>query len=354
MYKILAINPGSTSTKISLYDDERKVFVETLIHNDKELGQYKSIPDQYKFREEKVLDCLEKNNFDIMELATVVGRGGLLPPVQSGAYKVNDVMLDVLKHRPRVEHASNLGGIIAYEIAKIVGVDAYIYDSVAVDEMEPVAKVTGIPEIERVSFLHALNMRSCAIKVANDMNKRYEDCKFVVAHLGGGITLSVHSGGKMVDLLSDDEGPFSPERSGRVPGRKLADLCFSGQYNKNDITKKMRGNGGLMAHLNTVDSRKVQKMIERGDQNAKLIFEAMAYQIAKGIGELATVVKGDVDGVILTGGLAYSKILTEWIKERVEFIGEVIIIPGENEMEALTFGALRVLRGEEKYHEFIE
>ncbi len=354
MYKILAINPGSTSTKISLYDDEREVFVETLIHDDKELGQYKSIPDQYKFREAKVLDCLKKNNFNIQELSAVVGRGGLLPPVKSGAYKVNDVMLDVLKNRPRVEHASNLGGIIAYEIAKMVGVDAYIYDSVAVDEMEPIAKITGIPEVERVSLLHALNMRACAIKVANDMNKRYEDCKFVVAHLGGGITLSVHSGGKMVDLLSDDEGPFSPERSGRVPGRKLVDLCFSGQHNKNDITKKMRGNGGLKAHLNTVDAREVQKMIDQGDQNAKLIFEAMAYQIAKGIGELATVVKGDVDGVILTGGLAYSKILMGWVKERVEFIGDVIIIPGENEMEALTLGILRVLRGEEKHREFME
>ncbi|MDP3386559.1 MAG: butyrate kinase [Eubacteriales bacterium] len=354
MYKILAINPGSTSTKISLYEDEREVFVETLIHDDEELRPYKNIPDQYKFREEKVLSCLKKNNFNIEELSAVVGRGGILPPLKSGAYKVNDVMLDILKNRPRVEHASNLGGIIAYEIAKMIGVEAYIYDSVAVDELEPIARITGIPEVERVSLLHALNMRACAIKVSKDMNKRYEDCKFVVAHLGGGITLSVHSGGKMVDLLSDDEGPFAPERSGRVPGRKMVDLCFSGQYNKNDITKKMRGNGGLKAHLNTVDAREVQKMIDQGDQNAKLIFEAMAYQIAKGIGELATVVKGDVDGVILTGGLAYSKMLMEWIKERVEFIGDVIIIPGENEMEALTLGTLRVLRGEEACHEFIE
>jgi butyrate kinase len=351
MYKILAINPGSTSTKISLYEDEKEVFVETLRHTDTELGEYKSVPDQFEFRKNKVLDFLEKNNYKVEELSAVVGRGGLLPPVKSGAYKVNEAMVDLLKNRPRVEHASNLGGIIAYEIAKSIDVDAYIYDSVAVDEMKPIAKVTGIPEIERPSLLHALNMRACAIKAAKDMDKKYEDCNFIVAHLGGGITLSVHEKGAMIDLISDDEGPFSPERAGRVPAREMNNLCFSGKYNKKEISKKLSGNGGLKAYLNTVDAREVEKMIAEGNEQAKLLYEAMAYQISKGIGELATVLKGHMEAIILTGGLAYSEMLTSMIKERVGFIGNVIVMPGENEMEALTYGTLRVLRGEEKYRE---
>ncbi len=354
MYKILAINPGSTSTKISIYEDEKEIFEETLRHSDDELEKFNKVADQYAFRKDQVIAFLEKNQFDIHELAAVVGRGGVLPPVKSGAYEVNELMLDVLQNRPKVEHASNLGGMIAYEIAKLVGVKAYIYDSVAVDEMEPIAKISGIPEIERESLLHALNMRACAIKMAQKLNKPYEECSFVVAHLGGGITLSVHKEGKMIDLVSDDEGPFSPERSGRVPCRPLANMCFSGKYTKQDITKKMRGNGGLKAYLNTVDARDVEKKIHDGDETAKLIYEGMAYQIAKGIGELATVVKGQMDAIILTGGLAYSKMLMDWVQERVAWMSPVEIMPGENEMEALTFGVLRVLRDEEKAHEFTE
>lgn len=354
MYKILAINPGSTSTKISLYENEKEVFVETLRHSVEELSAFNSIPDQREFRKNKVLEFLKKNNFNIEEISAVVGRGGGLPPVKSGAYKVNEEMFDLLTNRPLVEHASNLGGIIAYEIADDIKVDAYIYDSVAVDEMEPIAKVTGFPEVQRKSIMHALNMRACAIKAAKNLNKKYEECNFVIAHLGGGITMSVHKGGKMIDIISDDEGPFSPERSGRVPGLSMIDVCFSGEFSKTDMKRRVRGNGGLKAHLNTVDAIEVEKMIEAGDEKAKLLYEAMAYQIAKGIGELSTVLCGELDGIILTGGIAYSKLLTSWIIDRVKFISDVIVMPGENEMESLSLGILRVLNGEEAYNEFSE
>jgi butyrate kinase len=352
MYKILAINPGSTSTKISLYEDEKEVFVETLRHSDEELGNYKSVPEQFEFRKNKVIDFFAKNNYKLSELSAVVGRGGLLPPVKSGAYKVNEKMIEILKYKPRAEHASNLGGIIAYEIAKSINVEAYIYDSVAVDEMNEISKISGLPEIERQSLLHALNMRASAIKVSEEIGKKYNECNFVVAHLGGGITISVHEKGLMVDLLSDDEGPFSPERTGGMPAREVVRLCFSGKYSEKEIMKKIAGNGGLKAYLNTIDAREVEGLIESGDKRAKLIYEAMAYQIAKGIGELATVLKGNIDAIILTGGLAYSDKLIAFIKDRIEFIGKIVVMPGENEMQALTLGTLRVLRGEEAYKEF--
>ncbi len=352
MYRILSINPGSTSTKIALYENDKEVTTEVLRHKDEELSKYKRIQDQYKFREKVVLDFLKKNNYDINKLDAVVGRGGILPPIKAGAYKVNEKMVDYLKNRPRVEHASNLAAIIAYDISKKVNVPAYIYDSIAVYELEPVAEVTGIPEVKRDALVHTLNMRASAIKAAANLNKKYEDCRLVVVHLGGGITLSVHKNGKMVDVISDDEGPFSPERSGGLPGRGLLGMCFSGEYDKKDITKRMRSNGGLKAYLNTKDLIEVEKMVDSGNDKAKLIFEAMAYQISKGIGEMATVLKGDLDGIVLTGGMAYSDQLVDLIKDRVEFIDSLIVMPGENEMESLTLGALRVLRGEETVSEF--
>jgi len=353
MYKILSINPGSTSTKIALYEDEKEVLTETLRHNDEDLSKFEKVQDQFEFREKIVLDFLERNNYDIKKLDAVVGRGGVLPPVKAGAYIVNDVMVDYLKNRPRVAHASNLAALIAYGISTLVNIPAYIYDSIAVDELEPLAKVTGIPEIERESLAHTLNMRASAIEAAKNLGKKYEECRFVVAHLGGGITLSVHKNGKMIDILSDDEGPLSPERSGGLPGRGLVKLCFLDNYTQNDITKKMRGNSGLKAHLGTADLREVEKMIEEGNEKAKLVFEAMSYQISKGVGELSTVLKGKMDGIVITGGMAYSEKLINLIKERIDFLGDIIVMPGENEMKSLTLGALRVLRGEEKAKEFL-
>ncbi len=353
-YKILAINPGSTSTKLALYEDEKKILSETLDHPVEEIEKYERVQDQFEMRKEAVLSFLNDNNFDVKELSAVVGRGGLLPPVQSGAYEVNEVMVDRLKNNPVVEHASNLGALIAYEIAKPLNILACIYDSVAVDEMSDIARISGMPDIPRVSFSHALNSRAMAMKVAKKFEREYKDMNFIVAHLGGGISLSAHKKGKMVDIISDDEGPFSPERAGRVPCKKLIDLCYSGKFDKRTMHKKLRGKGGVSAYLNTLDAREVEKMIADGNEEARLVYEAMAYQIAKGIGDLATVVEGDVDAIVITGGIAYSDMMTSWIKRRVKFIAPVEIMPGENELESLALGALRVLKSEEKARNYDE
>lgn len=353
-YKILAINPGSISTKIALYEDDKEVFCKTLDHPAKEIDNYNKIADQFEMRKEVVLSFLKENGYDINELAAVVGRGGMVPSVKAGAYKVNEVMVDRLKNKPVIEHASNLGALIAYEISNSIGVSAYIYDSVRVDEMKDIARISGMPDITRESTSHVLNSRAMAMKVAKLYGKTYSEMNFVIAHLGGGISVSVHEKGRIVDIISDDEGPFSPERSGRVPCKALIDLCYSGKYDKNTMDKKLRGNGGLKAYLGTVDVREALKRAENGDENARLVLEAMAYQVAKGIGELATVVDGEVDAVIITGGIAYSQDITSWIKKRVQFIANVEIMPGENEMESLALGTLRVLRGEESYSDYIE
>lgn len=354
MYKILAINPGSTSTKIALFENEKNIFTKTINHNVDELEKYEKVQDQFEMRKEAVIKALEENNYKTTDLSAVVGRGGILPPVKSGAYKVNETMVKRLSQNPILEHASNLGALIAYEIAKPLDILACIYDSVAVDEMQDIARVSGMPEIKRSSFSHALNSRAMAIKTALKYDKKYKDLNMIVAHLGGGISVSVHQKGQMIDIISDDEGPFSPERAGRVPCKKLIDLCFSGEYDKRTMHKKLRGKGGLKAYLNTVDAREVEKLIEQGNEEAKVIYEAMAYQIAKGIGELATVVNGDVDYIVITGGIAYSKMFTKWILNRVKFIADVEIMPGEHELESLALGALRVLNNEEEAREYKE
>ncbi|HWQ31007.1 MAG TPA: butyrate kinase [Negativicutes bacterium] len=347
-FKILVINPGSTSTKIALYEDDKEVFCKTLNHPVEEIEKFDKVQDQFDMRKEVVLSFLKENNYDVKELAAVVGRGGMLPPVKSGAYRVNEAMVDRLRNRPVFEHASNLGALIAYEIACPLGIPAFIYDSVRVDEMKDVARISGMPDIPRTSTSHALNSRAMAFKAARKYGKAYSDMNFVVAHLGGGISLSVHEKGRLADIISDDEGPFSPERAGRVPCKGLIDLCYSGQFDRRTMHRKLAGNGGLKAYLNTVDAREVEKMIQEGNEEAKLVYEAMAYQIAKGIGELATVVDGEVDLIILTGGIAYSEMLTSMIRRHVKFIAPVEIMPGENEMESLALGTLRVLRGEEE------
>ncbi|MCF6464051.1 butyrate kinase [Clostridium sp. Cult1] len=353
-YKILAINPGSTSTKIALYEDEKEIFTKTLEHPIEIIEKFGNVQEQYEMRKDLVMSFLEKEGYDIHELSAVVGRGGMLPPVKSGAYIVNETMLETLEKRPAMEHASNLGAPIAYAIAKAAGIKAYIYDSVRTDELIDIARISGMPEIPRTSTCHVLNTRAVAIKAAKKYNRMYKDMNIVVAHLGGGISLNVHEKGRIVDIISDDEGPFSPERAGRVPCRELIELCYLGKYDKSTMHRKLRGNGGLKAYLNTLDAREVEKMIEEGDEEAKLIYEAMAYQVAKGIGELATVVEGKVDLIILTGGIAYSKMMTSWITKRVQYIAPVEIMPGENEMESLAYGILRVLKGEEEAREYIE
>lgn len=353
-YRILAINPGSTSTKISLYEDERELFTKKLEHPLELIDKFDNVEDQLHMRKELVVEFLKEQNVDIKDLSAVVARGGMLPPVKTGAYAINDLMVDRVTKRPVMEHASNLAAPIAYDIAREAGISSYIYDCVMADELTDMARISGMPELPRTSASHVLNTRAMAIKAAKECGRRYEDMNIIVAHLGGGISINIHEKGRITDLVSDDEGPFSPERAGKVPCRELINLCYSGKYDKKTMQRKLRGNGGLRAYLNTIDAREVEEMISEGSQEAKLVYEAMAYQIAKGIGELATVADGNIDVVVLTGGIAYSAMLTGWISKRVSFIAPVEILAGENEMEALAFGALRVLKGEETAREYTE
>ena len=349
-YKILVINPGSTSTKVALFSDEELVFEEKIGHSNEELAVFSKIIDQYGFRKDIILNFLKEKGIDLSTLAAVVGRGGLLRPLPSGTYRVNEKMLEDLRKGKYGEHASNLGGIIAYGIAEEVSIPAYIVDPVVVDEMEPLARISGMPEIPRISIFHALNQKAIARQAALALGKKYEEANFIVAHLGGGISVGVHCQGKVIDVNNalNGEGPFSPERSGGVPVGALVDLCFSGKFTQEEIRKKITGQGGLVAYLNTNEVREVLKRREQGDEKAKLILEAMAYQVAKEIGAGTTVLKGQVDAIILTGGIAYSPELVNMVKERISFLALILVYPGGEEMLALAKGVLRVLRGEEE------
>lgn len=349
VYRILAINPGSTSTKIAIYDNEKPVFEEVLRHSNEEIANFDKIFDQYEFRKNVILQTLNEKGINLTKLAAVVGRGGLLKPIPGGTYLVDEQMLEDLKVGVLGEHASNLGGVLAYEIANQLNIPAYIVDPVVVDEMDDIARISGMPEIERKSIFHALNQKAVARRAAKESGKRYDEVNYIVAHLGGGISVGAHEKGRVIDVNNalDGEGPFSPERSGGLPVGDLVKLCFSGKYTHAEIKKLIKGNGGLVAYLGTNDAREVVKMIEAGNQQAKLIYQAMAYQVAKEIGACSAVLKGKVDGIILTGGIAYDKEFVQWIKESVEFIAPVLIYPGEDEMIALVEGGLRVLRKEE-------
>jgi len=349
-FRILAINPGSTSTKIAIFDDEKLVMEETLRHPTEEINKYPHIFDQYDFRKNVILDTLNEKGINLTKLSAVVGRGGLLKPMQGGTYSVNDTMIEDLKVGVLGEHASNLGGVIAHEIAGKLNIPAFIVDPVVVDEMQAVARISGMPELDRKSIFHALNQKAVARRASAEMARHYDECNFIVAHMGGGISVGAHEKGRVIDVNNalDGEGPFSPERSGGLPVGDLVKLCFSGKISHGDLKKKIKGQGGLVAYLNTNDGREVTKMIQEGHPDAELIYQAMAYQVAKEIGMCAAVLKGAVDAVILTGGLAYDKTFVSWITERVSFLGKVIIYPGEDEMSALALGGLRVLKGEEK------
>lgn len=355
IFRLLIINPGSTSTKIAIFDNEKPVLEQTLRHSNEELAPYATIFEQYEFRKNVILDTLNSNGININKLNAVVGRGGLLKPMGGGTYEVNSKMIEDLKYKPMGQHASNLGAIIANEIAAQLGIPAFIVDPVVVDEMDEIARISGMPEIERLSLFHALNQKAVGRRAAAELNSKYEDLNLIIAHMGGGISVGAHRKGRVVDVHNalDGEGPFSPERSGGLPIGSLIKLCYSGNYTIDEIKKKITGKGGLVAYLGTNDGREVVKMIETGDKKAELVYKAMAYQVAKEIGACAAVLEGKVDAICLTGGLAYDKHLTGWIKERVEFIGEVKIYPGEDEMVALAEGGLRVLRKEESAKEYI-
>ncbi|MGL4732493.1 MAG: butyrate kinase [Fusobacteriaceae bacterium] len=350
IFRILSINPGSTSTKIAVYENEKEIFEKTLRHNSEELAPYEDIFSQKEFRKNVIVNALSEGEIALDSLDAVVGRGGLLKPMDGGTYIVDEGMIKDLKKGILGEHASNLGGVIAKEIADEIEKKAYIVDPVVVDEMEEVARVSGMPELPRKSIFHALNQKAVARRYCTENGKKYEEENLIVAHMGGGISVGIHKNGKVIDVNNalDGDGPFSPERSGGVPAGDLVRMCFSEKYTDSFIKKRLKGNGGVVAYLNTNDMRDVAKMIEEGDRKAKLIQSAMIYQVAKEIGSLATVVSGKVDAILLTGGIAYSTVITDSIREKVEFIAPVYIYPGEDEMRALTLGALRVERGEEE------
>jgi len=354
LHQIVAINPGSTSTKIALYSGESMIFTETIDHSPEELDKFNSIADQFNYRKDIIIEVLKKRGCKLEQLSAVVARGGILPPLESGAYTINKDMVNRLKYNPVVEHASNLGALIGNAITEPLGIPGLIYDSVSVDQLDPVARVSGMAGIERSSTFHALNSRAMAIKVAEKLDEKYENLNFIVAHLGGGISLSAHKRGRAVDIIADDEGPFSPERAGRIPCKKLIDACYSGDYDKKTMHKKLRGNGGINSYFSTNDMRVLEKMVKDGNNEAALIYEAMAYQISKGIGELSAVLCGDVDAIIITGGIAHSSDFVSLIEKRIFFIAPVEVMPGENEMEGLAFGALRVIENKEIAKEYID
>ncbi len=350
--KILAINPGSTSTKVSYYVDGEIIEEQSISHTAEELKDFQRPIDQIDFRRDILLSFMEEHGIDPKELDAVVGRGGILPPVAAGAFEVNDEMIHYLKHVTKVEHPSNLGAVLADEIKRQGNEKtmALIYDPVSVDQFEDVARVSGLKGIERKSIGHALNMRAVAMKVAREEGLNYNDATLIVAHLGGGNSISIHHKGKMVDSISDDEGPFSTERTGGVPLKHVIALCY--ENSEKEMLRLYKREGGLKSYAGTSDAREIEARIDGGDEELKVVYDAFIYQIAKGIGGLATVTNGQVDRIVLTGGVAHSKRVSSGVTERVGFIAPVIIEAGEHEMIALSKGAERVVLGQETAQKF--
>ncbi|MEQ6376505.1 butyrate kinase [Bacillaceae bacterium S4-13-58] len=348
-YRVLVINPGSTSTKIGVFENDQCIFEKTIRHKSEETANFQTIIHQYEFRKRMILDTLDHEGISISRLDAVCGRGGLLRPIEGGTYEVNEKMLEDLRNGFNGEHASNLGGILAHEIASGLNIPAYIVDPVVVDELDEVARVSGVPEIPRKSIFHALNQKAVARKASKELQKDYKELNLIVTHMGGGITVGAHHKGKVIDVNNGlhGEGPFSPERAGTVPAGDLVALCYSGEYYLEEMMKKLVGQGGLVAYLKTNDALQVEKMIEQGDQHAEFIYDAMAYQIAKEIGSMSAVLQGQVDAIVLTGGLAYGKKFVHRISSRVDWIADILVYPGENELEALNAGTVRVLSGKE-------
>ena len=352
--KSLIINPGSTSTKIGVFEDETLLFEETLRHSTEEIAQYASIVDQKDFRKKIITDLLKEKDFDIKSLGMVVGRGGMLKPIPGGTYAVTDDLLEDLKIGKQGQHASNLGGILAREIADEIGVPSYIVDPVVVDELAPVARYSGVKELPRTSVFHALNQKAVAKRYAKEAGKAYDSMNLIVVHMGGGVSVGAHEKGKVIDVFNalDGDGAFSPERAGAVPSGALIKMCFSGEYTEKEVYSKIVGKGGFNSYLGTNDMRNVIKMIEEGNEEAKSMFDAFIFQVTKDIGSMACVLNGKVDQIIVTGGIAYNAKVIENLKEKAGWIAPFTVYPGEDELLALVQGGLRVLNGEEKAMEY--
>ncbi len=348
VFRVLSINPGSTTTKFAVYDNEELVMQETINHSAEDLAPFERLADQYDFRKGKIISVLKEHGIELSSLSAVAGRGGDLGPIPSGTYAVNEAM--VTKSKPG-QHAANLGPVIAYDLGNELNIPAFVVDPVTVDEYEDVARISGWPELPRRSGFHALNQKAIARKAAHDLGKPYESLNLIVAHMGGGISVGAHRKGKVIDVNIEEGGLFTPERA-VPPVSGLVRVCFSGTYSMKEVIKKLFGEGGIYAYLGTKDAREVEKMIEEGNEQALLIYKAMAYQVTKAIGAIAAVLEGKIDAIALTGGIAYSSLFTGWIKDSISFLAPVLIYPGEKELESLAYGALRVLRGEEKAKEY--
>jgi butyrate kinase len=346
-YKVLAINPGSTSTKIAVFNGEDTEVELTLRHSAEEISRFPSVIDQYEWRKSLILNILAENNIDINSLSAVIGRGGLLRPIESGVYEVNQTMIDELK-QCSPQHASNLGAIIASEIASLCNVKAYIADPVVVDELDDVTRITGIKQIRRRSIFHALNQKAMARKYADDIGRSYEELNLIVAHLGGGISVGAHCKGRVIDCNNalDGEGPITPERAGTIPAGDLIDLCYSGEYTHKQARSLLVGGGGFVALVGTNSVIDIQERAQAGDKEAADALDAMCYGVAKHIGQMAVALSGEVDAIIITGGIAHSNIVTEKISSRCRFIAPIEIYAGENELQALAMNAMRVLQGQ--------
>ena len=354
---ILAVNPGSTTTKVGVFRCEKgcepvKVFEETITHDPNELLKYDTMPQQIPYRKEVILEVLKNKGYDLNSLRAVVGRGGLLMGLKSGGYEATPQFCEAMLSPDNPQHASNLGASLAYDIAEPLGVKSFIYDSPMGCELLDVAKVSGFAELERYGAAHVLNARAQAINYAKSIGKEYKDMNLIVAHMGGGITVSAHKDGKIVESASYDEGPMSPERTGGIPLILWTKMCCSGKYTEEEALKIIAGKGGIYSYLGVTDGRIVEKMVNDGDEKAALVYEAMAYQVAQSIALTSVALKGKVDGIIMTGGLSHSKMLVEMIKDYAPHIGEYIMMPGEDELKALVSGAARILDGEEEVNEF--
>ncbi len=355
MSLIFVINPGGGSTKVALFKDEQCIFRKKISHPPEEISKFKDILSQKQYRKDSIMKVLDEEGIDLTSLDAVVGRGGALKPLASGTYEVNEILArDIEEGNVQTEHASNLGALLAFEIAKPVGKPAFMVDPVSVDEFIPEARLSGLPELVRRSLDHPLNSKMVARKAAGELGKRYEEINVIVAHLGTGISISAHEKGRMIDVNNaHDGGPFSTQRTGSLPVTQLIDLCYSGKYTRDELFAKITRKGGLLAYLGTDDIEQAEKMAKSGDAKANIVLRAMAYQIAKEIGGCATVLKGKVDAIVFTGGISHSHYIVSMVRERVEFITEnIFVYPGEHEMESMALGALRVLRGEEKPRQY--
>ncbi len=346
---ILTINPGSTSTKFGVFVGTDPVFIKNIRHSNEELDRFDKITDQFNFRKGLILDEVNEAGIQLDTIRAVVGRGGLLKPIESGVYAVNEAMLRDLRNSPLGEHASNLGGLIAYDIAKsLPDANAYIANPVVVDELDEIARISGHPLLPRISIFHALNQKAVARQHAKSIMRKYEEMNLIVVHLGGGITVGAHKQGRVVDVNQglDGEGPFSPERTGTLPVGALVRLCYSGKYTEKEVLKMIKGEGGLVAYLGTNSAYEVEQMVQQGNEKVALIYQAMAYQVAKEIGAMATVLRFNVDGILITGGIAHDKYFVNLVIERVHRIAPVHVYPGEDELKALAMNGLRVLNKE--------